>query len=179
VLPTPTGDAAILCDAPEGSSVDSSACARIAEHVRVNGSTALPGPDRSLRTDLAPTFIRLSRLPRKLAPRGNALPARERAAAAAALTVTRAAAVVDGLDTAPRYALPLDVVRGALEQEASSLSALAAAAGADHPTTYAQQASVLEGDSVGLQAAVRDLNLYGLRVRVPGQLQVIRGTPPQ
>jgi hypothetical protein len=130
VLATPTGDAAIMCDAPVRRSVDSSACARIVEHAAVNGSTVVPGPDRALRTALAPTFVRLSRLPRSLARADGSLPTRERATTAAALAVTRAASVLDGLDVAPRYAVALGQVRGALEQEASSLSALAAAVSA-------------------------------------------------
>jgi hypothetical protein len=51
VLPTPNGDAAIMCSAPTGSSVGLDACIRIAEHAQVSGPTVELGTLESPNND--------------------------------------------------------------------------------------------------------------------------------
>lgn len=178
VLPAVAGDAAIICSAQTPGAAASQPCRLMAQSASVSAAGIVrPGPDLQLARAIAGSVKRVYTL--RLAVNGLAgvaLPARAGAVATAARAELRAATSLRRLAAPARYRRGLAQLTAALEQEATALLTLAAAARSDDDAAYAHASTLTSRAGRVVESAAASVALFGFglprlgALRLPGVL---------
>jgi hypothetical protein len=178
VLPTPTSDGAIICQAPTSAAAALRACGALA--ARAHASTdriLIPGPDRGLARAIAGPLKAVKASRSTVGRLRGPLSARRQRAAKVSLTEARAAALLAKIAPPPRYRQAIARLTTALSHEAAAFAALARAARANNRTAYSSAARHVAAASRASATASRRVGVYQLGAPALGVLR-LAGPPP-
>jgi hypothetical protein len=178
VLPTPTRDSAIICQAPASATAALDACGALAAGAHTpNGQILAPGPDRELARAIAGPLKSVNAARSTVGRLRGPMSARHRRAVTVSLTEAHATTLLRKIAPPPRYRQAITQVTAALSREAAAFTALARAARSNKRNTYSRAVRGISAASRALQAAGRRLGFYELGDPELGVLH-LGGPPP-
>ena len=179
VIPTASGDEAIICNAPSGGGAEMPSCGSLATAATLSGAHLLaPGPDSSLGSSVSHSVSAAATArsnlkglqAAKLTDRASAASAISKADASAATSLARLA--VPG-----RYRNSVSTLSSALRTEAAAFASLARAAQRGDRKVYASASNSVNSASKTVASAASALRADGLRLPALNALGV-PGLPP-
>ena len=172
VLPTWSGDSAIICQGQISPGTLLRACSRLARDATISGTRTLaPGPAHALARSISDALAKVEaqRSVLKGLP-GATLTTREAKASELAGVEQRAAAVLAAMSVPDRYRSSVRSLREALAKEGAAFKSLAAAARADDSSRYSTGVANVHHLSQRLGDAAGALKAYDLEVPTLGAL---------
>jgi hypothetical protein len=173
VLPTPTSDGAIICQAPNTATALLRACGALAARAHTSRQQILPpGPDRVLARAITGPLKAVKAARSTVRRIRGPLGSRRQTAATISRTEVDATGVLAKLAPPPRYREAVAGMTRALSQEAKAFAALARAAGSDQRPAYATAVVHISAASRAVEAATRRLQADQLRAPALGALHL-------